>query len=262
MRWLVRPAVRTRVRGGPVLGICDPVHEPPDGPTPAFTGARGTACNHAEVGGRLADGILSRNPSPLSPSTSNLRFSPLQTLFRILRKTINLRREARFGAYLGELQRRGLELGRNVSFQEGVFIDPSHCFLVSIGDECVFAPNVRLIAHDASTKMLVGATRLGRIRIGSRCFMGDSVIVLPGVSIGDDCIVGAGSVVSHDIPAGSVAAGNPAQVLKSTAEYRARHERLRGAGRTFGEGYNIPGITAERRAEVHAALDAGPAYID
>ena len=106
------------------------------------------------------------------------------------------------------------------------------------------------------------ARGLGAIRIGDRCFLGDSVIVLPGVSIGDDCIIGAGSVVSRDVPAGSIAAGNPARVLKSTAEYAEQHRRLRASGRTFGDGYHVPGITEARRTEVLQALEAGPVYID
>lgn len=182
--------------------------------------------------------------------------------YRWARQFVAKRREIRFNAHLETLRARGLVLGNNVSFQEGLFIDPSHCFLVAIGDDCVFAPNVRLIAHDASTKMVAGATRLGRVHIGSRCFLGDSVIVLPGVSIGDDCIIGAGSVVSRDVPAGSVAAGNPARVLKQTAEYREQHLRLREAGRSFGTGYHIPGITDARRAELQEALDRGPVYLD
>lgn len=49
--------------------------------------------------------------------------------------------------------------------------------------------------------------------------MGINTIILPGVTIGDDVIIGAGSVVTRDIPSGSVAAGVPARVLKSTDEY-------------------------------------------
>ena len=183
-------------------------------------------------------------------------------LYRWARQIVANRRELRFHAYLETLRSRGLSLGSNVSFQEGIFIDPSHCFLVSIGDDCVFAPNVRLIAHDASTKLVAGATRLGTVRIGQRCFLGDSVIVLPGVAIGDDCVIGAGSVVTRDVPAGSVAAGNPARVVKQTAEYREQHRGLRARGQTFAAGYHIPGITPERREEVLEALKNGPTYLD
>jgi maltose O-acetyltransferase len=209
-----------------------------------------------------AGGILLSDRTPaVRRNNETLRSITVSVLNRV-RQYVARRRDVKFAAYLQTLQSRGLVLGHNVSFQEGVFIDPSHCFLISIGDDCVLAPNVRLIAHDASTKMVAGATRLGRIRIGNRCFLGDSVIVLPGVSIGDHCIVGAGSVVSRDIPAGSVAAGNPAKVLKSTRDYSDLHRRQRQAGRSFGTGYHIPEISEAGRAEVLKALDVGPVYID
>ena len=52
------------------------------------------------------------------------------------------------------------------------------------------------------------------IRVGNNVWIGGNVIVLPGVSIGDNCVIGAGSVVTRDIPSGTVAAGNPCRVLK------------------------------------------------
>ncbi len=50
--------------------------------------------------------------------------------------------------------------------------------------------------------------------MGSRCWLAANVTVLPGVTIGDDTIIGAGSVVTHDIPANVIAAGNPCRVLR------------------------------------------------
>jgi maltose O-acetyltransferase len=56
------------------------------------------------------------------------------------------------------------------------------------------------------------------VRIGSRCFIGGGSIVLPGVTIGDQCLIGAGSVVFDDIPPRSIAAGNPARVIRRDVE--------------------------------------------
>ncbi len=56
------------------------------------------------------------------------------------------------------------------------------------------------------------------VRIGARCFIGGGSMILPGVSIGDDCIVGAGAVVSDDVPSRSIVGGNPARILKSNIE--------------------------------------------
>jgi maltose O-acetyltransferase len=182
-------------------------------------------------------------------------------MFRWLAHFVSRFRERRARAYLQRLISRGMTLGRNVSFQDGVFLDPDHCFLITIGDDCVFAPNVRVIAHDASTKFVVGHTRLGRVTIGKRCFIGDSTIILPNVTIGDDCVIGAGSVVHKDIASGSIAAGNPARVLGTIADYRARHERAMNEGRSFDVTYHIDSISQTGKQEILNALDRGPAYI-
>ncbi|MES1263135.1 MAG: hypothetical protein ABUL69_02185, partial [Peristeroidobacter soli] len=65
------------------------------------------------------------------------------------------RRKAR-RAQIALLRSRGMKIGNNVGIEDGVFLDPSHCYLIDIGDDVIFAPNVRLIAHDASTKYVVG----------------------------------------------------------------------------------------------------------
>ncbi len=55
-------------------------------------------------------------------------------------------------SYIESLIKNGLKLGKDVDIVDIFFFDPSHCFLISIGDNCTICPNVRLIAHDASTK--------------------------------------------------------------------------------------------------------------
>lgn len=153
-------------------------------------------------------------------------------------------------SYIKKLIDRGLILGNNVSIIDTFFFDPSHCFLISIGDNCTIAPGVRLIAHDASTKQFLGYTKIGRIAIGNNCFIGDSVIVLPCVTIGPDSIIGAGSVVTKDIPAGVVAAGNPARVICSTTEYLGKIKK-NAAGKTiFTEEYFIEHLNKEKRDEI------------
>jgi len=170
------------------------------------------------------------------------------------------RGEAR-SAQLAMLRARGMKIGTDVHILDGAFLDPSHCYLIEIGDRVIFAPNVRLIAHDASTKYVIGKSRLGRISIGNRCFLGDSVIVLAGVKIGDDCIIGAGSLVNKDIPTGSVAAGNPARVICTLEEFRARHQAALAAGTLFDEKAWAETADAAMRQQVLEALDRGPAYM-
>ncbi len=121
--------------------------------------------------------------------------------------------------YLRNLIKDGLQVGDDVQINEGCFFDPSHCFLISIGNRCTLAPRVRLIAHDASTKNSLGFTKIGCIQIENDCFIGDSAIILPGVTVGTKSIIGAGSVVTMDIPSGVVAAGNPARIIHSLSDY-------------------------------------------
>ena len=81
-------------------------------------------------------------------------------------------------SYIKKLIDRGLVLGKNVSIIDTFFFDPSHCFLISIEDNCTICPNVRLIAHDASTKKILGYTKIGRIDIGKNCFIGAGAAVV------------------------------------------------------------------------------------
>jgi maltose O-acetyltransferase len=164
--------------------------------------------------------------------------------------------------YLARLQSRGLKIGKDVSIQDGVFFDPSHCYLIEVGARCVLAPNVKLIAHDASCKLLVGATRFGKIIIEEECFIGDSAIVLLGVTIGRGSIIGAGSVVTRSIPAGSVATGNPAKVISSVEDYAKRLTGYMAGGRTFSSDYWIRRSDEHQRDEMVRAATQGEAFIE
>ncbi len=167
----------------------------------------------------------------------------------LLKKYYGLLRKKK-DSYIKKLIERGLVLGENVSIIDTFFFDPSHCFLISIGDNCTIAPGVRLIAHDASTKQFLGYTKIGKINIGENCFIGDSVIILPCVTIGSGSIIGAGSVVTKDIPPGMVAAGNPAKVICSIDDYLEGVRIVAKDKNIFNEEYFIENIDQEKRNEI------------
>lgn len=97
--------------------------------------------------------------------------------------------------------------------------------LVSIGDGCLFSEGVYIsdTAHDVlgfSALPLAhrGLVTGGEVHIGPRCFLGFRACVLPGVTLGEACVVGAHSVVTHSFEAGSVLAGAPARLIRRVAQ--------------------------------------------
>lgn len=80
---------------------------------------------------------------------------------------------------------------------------------IHIGAYSYVAFDARILAHDMTRNIRRDT------RIGENCFIGGRSIILPGVEIGSNCIIGAGSVVTRSIPDGSIAAGNPARIIRS-----------------------------------------------
>lgn len=139
----------------------------------------------------------------------------IKKIIKIVRAFIRVKRR--------EILIRKELLSKNVFVGRGVTIDPTYYWLISIGENSSLTNGVTILAHDASTRNLSKYTKVGRVLIGKDTFIGAKSIVLPGVKIGDNVIIGAGSVVTKDIPSGSVAAGNPAVVIGCTSQYLKKH---------------------------------------
>jgi maltose O-acetyltransferase len=137
-----------------------------------------------------------------------------------------------------ELKKKGLKVGRNFHIQQGCIIDESHAYHIEIGDNVSLAPNVHILAHDASTWWFLEHSRIKNVKIGNRVFIGAGSIIMPGVTIGNDVIVGAGSVVTKSIPDDSVYAGNPAMFITNTSTYITREREQMTAENTFGEEFS------------------------
>ena len=111
------------------------------------------------------------------------------------------------------------DYGFNIRLGAGIFLNFNCVILdvveVSIGDKTQIGPAVQILAadHPRDAAQRAAGLEFGRpVRIGCNVWIGGGAIILPGVSIGDDALIGAGSVVTRDIPAGAVAFGNPARV--------------------------------------------------
>jgi len=160
------------------------------------------------------------------------------------------------------LAEAGVQLGKGVTVERGAKLDPGHPWLISIGDGSTIAPEVYIIAHDASVRQPMGWTKLQRVTIGADVFVGLRAIIMPGVTIGDGAIIGAGAVVTRDVPAGAVVGGNPAVVIAQRDDVIARREAGMAGRPTYEyEGWTVRGgITEQRKAQMRDELADGPGW--
>ena len=113
-----------------------------------------------------------------------------------------------------------VHLGSNVYANAGLtLVDDTHIY---IGDYTMLGPNVVIATagHPIDPQLREKALQYNLpVRIGRNCWLGAGVIVMPGITIGDNSVIGAGSVVTRDIPANVVAVGNPCRVLRPIGEH-------------------------------------------
>lgn len=135
-----------------------------------------------------------------------------------------------------DIRKRGGIVGNN--FNNYGIIDTNHINLLSIGDNVTIASGAKLEFHDASTKNILGYSKIGRVSIGNNVFIGANSLILPNVAIGDNCIIGAGSVVVRDIPPGSVAVGNPCKVVGTYEDFVNKTKKLFESSKVYTKQYD------------------------
>ena len=117
-----------------------------------------------------------------------------------------------------------VHLGKNVYANAGLkLVDDTHIY---IGDYTMLGPNVVLATagHPIDPELRQKGLQYNLpVRIGRNCWLGAGVIVMPGVTIGDNTVIGAGSVVTKDVPSGVVAVGNPCRVLREVGEHDRKY---------------------------------------
>ncbi|WP_075718380.1 sugar O-acetyltransferase [Roseburia sp. 499] len=116
--------------------------------------------------------------------------------------------------------------GKHVHFGSHIYanfnltmVDDTHIY---VGDYTMIGPNVTIATagHPINPELRrKGYQYNAHIHIGKNCWLGAGVVVLPGITIGDNVVVGAGSVVTKDLPSNVVAAGNPCKVLREVSEH-------------------------------------------
>ena len=157
----------------------------------------------------------------------------------------------------------GMKVGKNFGRLNGVILDPSHCWLIEIGDDVTLAPRVHILCHDASTKTFMNYTKIGNVTIGNRVFIGAESVILPGVTIGNDVVIGANSTVTHNIPSNSVAVGSPARVICTLEEYIQKEKERMKFAPVYDEAYTLrKDVSMELRLKQKEELDGKIGYID
>jgi acetyltransferase-like isoleucine patch superfamily enzyme len=134
----------------------------------------------------------------------------------------------------------------------------SEAELIEVGDDVIISGEVMFVTHDgaiftALEKFPDVNGTYGRIKIGNRCFLGLRAIIMPGVELGDGCVVAAGAVVTDSFAANSVIAGNPATYICPTSMYLElkRHSPATIYDANFRFPFKLPPeLLGDRMAEV------------
>lgn len=102
----------------------------------------------------------------------------------------------------------GMHIDKTARISFGTKLDKTNPKGVFIGEESYFASGAILFTHDFSRGLKMNTY------VGKRCFIGANAIIMAGVKIGDEVIVGSGAIVTKDVPSNSIVAGNPAKIIK------------------------------------------------
>ena len=159
------------------------------------------------------------------------------------------------GYYPAYLRKQGVRIGKNSSILYPSYVDGRLPYLLEIGDDVVISLYVTILTHDAASAWAGDLVKVGRVRINDHVFIGANTTVMCNVAIGPNAIVGAGSVISRDVPPDSVVAGNPAKLVCSMEKFKVKHRELGGRQPLFeGKHFQHPYVPDERKTFLNGQL--------
>ncbi len=161
----------------------------------------------------------------------------IQLLKRIISKCLKKVSRRKHTRFIEKLRSKGVDIGTGCRFwsYETMFIDTQRPHMLHIGNYVKLTRNVTILTHDYSRSVLLMCEHqnIGEARktwIGDNVFIGQNAIILMGTHIGNNTIVGAGSVVTGQFPDDVVIAGNPAKVICTIQDYADKRR-----AKTLGE---------------------------
>jgi maltose O-acetyltransferase len=182
-------------------------------------------------------------------------------------KIINFLR-ARFRKYINEEQwlkdhiKSGMRIGVGCDINPGLVVDHSQCWLIEIGNYLTLAPQVYLMAHDASAKAYLEYTKIGTVKLEDHCFIGARSMIMPGVTVGKNAIVAAGSVVTKSVPENTFEGGKPTRIITTTNALMQKHRELMKKAKIYGEGLRIQDpMTPEMKQQMFKELENQLGYV-
>jgi len=132
-------------------------------------------------------------------------------------------------AKINYLRKRGMKIGSDCQINTLLFSEP---FLVEIGNHVAIAGGTEFITHDGAIWCFRDEIKdgdiFGKIKVGNNVFIGNNCVLLPNTTIGDNCIIGIGSIVRGQFPDNSVIIGNPAKVIYQTNIQRLMYKQNKG----------------------------------
>ena len=135
----------------------------------------------------------------------------------------------------------GMIVGKGVTVMSGVNFG-SEPYLITLGDRVRISSDVIFVNHDGGTwafrnkyEEFSNVSKFGKIKVGADTFIGCKSVIMPGVTIGKNCVIGAGSIVTKDVPDETVVCGAPAKPVCTLLEYakKCKDQMPEGSGKNF-----------------------------
>lgn len=140
-------------------------------------------------------------------------------------KRIYRKIESKLTPTIKYLRKQGVKIGNNCVIYTREF--GSEPYLIEIGDHVQITKDVKFFTHGGAwilRTQIPNFDTFGKIKIGNNVYIGNNALIMPGITVGDNVLIAAGSVVTKSIPTGYIVAGNPARKIGTYDEYIKKME--------------------------------------